>query len=198
MFGSVWSCQQQPAFRVLRVQNSMSLAMYDGRAFTDDDSDGEHVPEPGLSASFPEEASPLRNGTVRPTIARQRSSSTQLSRPKLPGWPHDGSIRSRAHVAIDDDAADANWDRSNSGSPPPRLSLEGYSSRSSSSPAQQSSTATSPDQPELVGRKSFKRSITVPTRPRIPGTWGTSTEENTTMPNNDVSVRASLSHPLSS
>jgi hypothetical protein len=146
------------------------MAPFDRPPQPNDDKENYHG-EPGISASVPEEGSPLRNGTVRPNIARQRSSSTQLTRPKLPAWQQESGTRNRNHAFLDEDALDA-WDRSHSGSPPPRLSLEGgYSSRSSTSPAQPSSSTTSPD-PELAPRKSFKRSITVPTRPRIPGTWG--------------------------
>ena len=124
--------------------------------------------QPGLSASVPDEGSPLRNITVRPNIARQRSSSAQLTPPKLPAWQQGSHARNKNHTILDEDT----WDRSHSGSPPPRLSLEGgYSSRSSTSPAQPSDSTTSPD-PELAPQKSFKRSITVPTRPRIPGMWG--------------------------
>ena len=147
------------------------MAPYDRPRQSDDDPQDYFNVQPGLSASVPDEGSPLRKGTVRPNIARQRSSSTQLTRPKLPAWQQGSNTRNKNNTLLDEDALEA-WDRSHSGSPPPRLSLEGgYSSRSSTSPAQQSSSTTSPD-PELAPRKSFKRSITVPTRPRIPGMWG--------------------------
>lgn len=147
------------------------MAPYDRPSHPDDDQEDYNGIEAGLSASVPQEGSPLRNGTVRPNIARQRSSSTQLTRPKLPAWQQESGIRNKNYALPDEDALGP-WDRSHSGSPPPRLSLEGgSSSRSSTSPAQPSSSATSPDS-DLAPRKSFKRSITVPTRPRIPGTWG--------------------------
>lgn len=163
------------------------MPAYDPKGGRDDDSDDAQLPEHNLSASVPEESSPLRNGAVRPNIARQRSSSTQISRPKLPAWQQEGSLR-RMNMPADVDEVDP-WNRSHSTSPPPRLSLEGgYSSRSSASPAQHSSAATSPD-PELPARKSFKRSITVPTRPKIPGTWAdaSTVRESDTMPESDVS-----------
>jgi hypothetical protein len=146
------------------------MAPYDHPRQPDDDQEGHLSVQPSLSASVPEEGSPLRNGTVRPNIARQRSSSTQLTRPKLPAWQQGSNARNKNYTILGEDGLEA-WDRSHSGSPPPRLSLEGgYSSRSSASPAQPSDSTTSPD-PELAPRKSFKRSITVPTRPRIPGMW---------------------------
>lgn len=147
------------------------MATHDSQSQLDDGQEEYHSIEPGLSASVPEEGSPLRNGIVRPNIARQRSSSTQLTRPKLPAWQQENNARNKNYAPLDEDALDA-WDRSRSGSPPPRLSLEGgYSSRSSASPAQPSGSTIS-SEAELPPRKSFKRSITVPTRPRIPGTWG--------------------------
>lgn len=152
------------------------MAPYDSQLNSDDEQDDRYAAEPALSASVPEEGSPLRNG-VRPNITRQRSSSTQLTRPKLPAWQYEGSARGKGQILIDEDAPES-WDRSASGSPPPRPSIEsGYSSRSSASPAQPSSSSTSPDL-ELAPRKSFKRSITVPTRPRIPGTWGDASAPN--------------------
>lgn len=168
---------------------STSMTVYDLKGAREDDSDDAHFPEQSLSASVPEESSPLRNGAVRPNIARQRSSSTQISRPKLPAWQQEGSVRRMNMPTTDADDVEP-WNRSHSSSPPPRLSLEGgYSSRSSASPAQHSSAATSPD-PELPGRKSFKRSITVPTRPKIPGTWAdaSTAREPETMAESDVSL----------
>lgn len=163
------------------------MALYDRQLHLEDEQDDEYGVEPGLSASVPEEGSPLRNG-VRPNITRQRSSSTQLSRPKLPAWQYEGSVRGRNPIGIDDDAQDA-WDRSTSGSPPPRPSIESaYSSRSSASPANQSNSASSPD-PDLAPRKSFKRSITVPTRPRIPGTWGDAPTSAPISGSNEYEVR---------
>jgi hypothetical protein len=153
----------------------------------DDDGDSWDPKEPkGLPASVPEESSPIRRAT-RPVPTRQRSSSTAftrtasasdipstrltvgLVRPKLPEFRMDPQQNgSRDH---DDDAPDHGeiWDRSKSRSPPLRLSLEGHSSRSSSSPSAQPGSSTSPD---LAPRRPFKRSVTVPSRPRIPGTWG--------------------------
>ena len=160
-----------------------------------DNGDGDSWDDPieyrGHPASVPEESSPIRKAT-RPVPTRQRSSSTAftrtasasdipstrsavgLARPKLPEF--------RMYPLQNDDNDDDDapeygqvWDRSKSRSPPLRLSLEGHSSRSSSSPSAQPSSSTSPD---LAPRRPFKRSVTVPSRPRIPGTWGDALEKH--------------------
>jgi hypothetical protein len=160
-----------------------------------DDGDGDNWDDPmeyrAHPASVPEESSPIRKAT-RPVPTRQRSSSTAftrtasasdipstrsivgLARPKLPEFRLD-SLQNGNND--DDDALEHGqvWDRSKSRSPPLRLSLEGHSSRSSSSPSAHQSSSTSPD---LAPRRPFKRSVTVPSRPRIPGTWGDGPEKN--------------------
>jgi hypothetical protein len=160
----------------------VTMLAYDRRARLDNNDDDLSYTagrEHALSTSVPEEGSPLRNA-VQPNFTRQRSSSTQLTRPKIPLFPSTTTA-----TVLDDEALEGrDWDRSHSQSPPPRLSIEtGYSSRSSASPnaaGQASSTSTTPDM-EIGTRRSFKRAVTasnIPPRPRIPGVWNEADKTN--------------------
>ena len=140
-----------------------------------------------ISASL-EETSPIKKAA---RLTRQRSSSTAFSsmsfvravsasdvgsgragagllRPKLPEFA-DGSRKNSLESEDDREDAIQDWVIPDSDSPSSRPSLDGMSSRSSTSPNTQLSSSTSP---EIVPRRSFKRSVTVPSRPRIPGSWG--------------------------
>src|SRR5260221_9333334 len=148
-----------------------------------------------MSASL-EETSPIKKAA---RLTRQRSSSTALPsmsfvrsasasdvgstragvgplRPQLPEFS-DKSRKSSLEGEEDGDVIQ-DWAVADSDSLPSRSSLNGTSSRSSTSPNSQAGSSTSS---EIVFRRSFKRSATVPSRPGILGLRGEGTDK--TAPN---------------